>query len=403
MEALELKISDVRAVCTAPEGIPLVVVKVDTNQPGLYGVGCATFTQRHEAVAYVIDTYMKPFLLGKDPQDIEDIWQSGHVNSYWRNGPVLNNALSGVDMALWDIKGKLAEMPLYQLWGGKCRPAAAVYTHVEGDTPDELLERAGLLMDKGFRNLRLQLGGYGGRGQKVSSPAGSLPGEYYDPKRYMEATIACFRMARQELGKEIGLCHDVHERLCPTDAVKFAKIMEEFDLLFLEDALAPEQIDYFHRIRSQCTTPIAVGELFCTPNDWMMLIQDRLIDYIRIHLSMIGGITPARKVAALCEAYGIRTAWHGPGDLSPIGHAVNLHLDLSSHNFGIQEWWRDIGEASRQVFPGAPLVQDGYAWLQEAPGIGVDLDETEAAKYPCGSPKVCWTIARLPDGTAVYP
>ena len=400
---MELKIVDVKAICTAPEGIPLVVVKLSTSQEGLYGLGCATFTQRHKAVAYVVETYMKPFLLGKNPQDIEDIWQTGHVNSYWRNGPVLNNALAGVDMALWDIKGKLAGMPLYQLWGGKCRPAAAVYTHAEGSTPEELLECAGNLRKKGFRKLRLQLGGYGARGQKVHSPSGCPQGEYYDPKRYMDATVECFRLARQELGREVELCHDVHERLSPADAVKFAKRMEEFDLLFLEDALAPEQIAYFHRIRSQCATPIAVGELFCTPNDWMPLVHDRLIDYIRIHISMIGGITPARKAAALCEAYGIKTAWHGPGDLSPVGHAVNLHLDLSCHNFGIQEWWRDIGEASRAVFPGAPSVHDGYAWLHEAPGIGVDLDEAEAAKYPCGTPQVCWTMARLPDGTAAYP
>ncbi|NLO36735.1 MAG: starvation-sensing protein RspA [Clostridiaceae bacterium] len=397
-----IKIRDVRTILTAPEGIGLVVVKVETTEPGLYGLGCATFTQRSLAVKSAVDDYMKPFLIGKDPQRIEDIWQSAMVSAYWRNGPVLSNAVSGVDMALWDIKGKLAGLPLYQLLGGKCREAAAVYRHADGRDRQEVLEHVMALREQGYRFIRCQIGGYGGRGHTLHTPEQALPGAYFDPAAYTRSVIRLFEFLRTHLGSELELLHDTHERLAPIDAVRLARDLEPFRLFFLEDVLPPEQIDWFRMLRSQCATPIAMGELFNNPREWLPLIQERLIDYIRVHISQIGGITPARKLAILCEAFGVRTAWHGPGDVSPVGHAANVHLDIASHNFGIQEWC-GLSERLQDVFPGCPQVRDGFVYPNDAPGLGIDLDEEQAARYPCENRLPQWTLARLPDGTSVRP
>ena len=397
-----LTIRDVRVILTAPRGIRLVVVKVTTSEPELYGLGCATFTQRHTAVAVAVEEFLKPLLLGRDPQRIEDIWQTAWVNSYWRNGPVLNNALSGVDMALWDIKGKLAGMPVYQLFGGKCREGAAVYRHADGREPREVEDNVRRLMEQGFHTIRCQMGGYGGRASTQRRPEGALPGAYYDPDAYARCVPTLFAHLREQLGFDVELLHDIHERLVPIEAVRLAKQLEPFRLFFLEDALPPEHIEWFRAIRAQCATPLAMGELFVHPLEWMPLVSERLIDFIRCHISAIGGLTPARKLAMLCEAFGVRTAWHGPGDVSPVGHAANLHLDLSSRNFGIQEWV-GFSEVEQEVFPGCPEVRAGYAYLNDKPGLGVEINEELAARYPCEAGVPEWTQTRLPDGTPFTP
>lgn len=397
-----LTIRDVKTILTAPEGINLVVVKVETSEPGLHGLGCATFTQRYLAVATAIEEYLKPFLIGKDPQRIEDIWQTAMVSSYWRNGPVLNNAISGVDMALWDLKGKMAGMPLYQLLGGKSREAAAVYRHADGRDEQELEENIQRYIEQGYRYIRCQMGGYGGRDHRIHSPEGALPGAYYDPDAYARSVPRIFEHVRNKFGFAIELLHDIHERLVPIEAVRLAKQLEPYRLFFLEDALAPEDNEWFQVIRSQCATPLAMGELYVHPNEWTPLIANRLIDFIRVHISAIGGITPARKLAALCEAFGVRTAWHGPGDVSPVGHAANLHLDLAVPNFGIQEWY-GFSDRIREVFPGCPTVKTGYAYLNDDPGLGIEIDEQKAAQYPCINKLPTWTLARLPDGTSARP
>jgi mannonate dehydratase len=397
-----ITIRDVKAIVTAPEGINLVVVKIETTEPGLYGVGCATFTQRYLTVASAVENYLKPFLIGKDVQNIEDIWQTANVSGYWRNGPEFNNALSGVDMALWDIKGKLANLPLYQLFGGKSREGAALYRHAEGDTKEEVAFNVRRYIDEGYRYIRCQLGGYGGKNQSLVKPDNSPDGAYYDPKIYMRTVEDMFFHLREEFGPEIEFIHDVHERLSPIDAVGFAKRLEPYRLFFLEDALPPEQIDWFENIRQHTTTPIAMGELFNNPNEWVPLIKNRLIDFIRIHVSQIGGITPARKITAACEMFGIRTAWHGPADVSPVGHAANVHLNVSSPNFGIQEYY-GFSEQIREVFPGCPEIKNGFVYPNNRPGLGIDIDEEKAKQYPCINELPKWTLARWPDGTSVTP
>ncbi|NBD22322.1 enolase C-terminal domain-like protein [Paenibacillus glycinis] len=397
-----LTIRDVNVILTAPEGINLVVVKIETSEPGLYGLGCATFTQRYLAVATAIEQYLKPFLIGKDPHRIEDIWQSAMVSSYWRNGPVLNNALSGVDMALWDIKGKSAGLPVYQLLGGKCREAAAVYRHADGRDEHEVEDNVRKYMEQGIHYIRCQMGGYGGRGHQLRQPENPLPGAYFDPNAYARSVPRLFGHVRNAVGWEVELLHDIHERLVPIEAIRLAKQLEPYRLFFLEDPLAPEQLDWFETMRGQTATPIAMGELFTHPREWTPLIAGRLIDFIRCHISAIGGLTPAKKLASLCEAFSVRTAWHGPGDVSPVGHAANLHLDVSSINFGIQEWY-GFSERIQEVFPGCPQLRNGFAYPNDKPGLGIDLDEKKAADYPCDNRLPAWTLARTPDGTSVRP
>jgi mannonate dehydratase len=397
-----LKIRNIKTILTAPEGINLVVVKVETTEPEIYGVGCATFTQRYLTVQSAIEQYIKPLLIGKDVNNINDIWHSSIVSGYWRNGPVLNNAISGVDMALWDIKGKMANMPLYELFGGKVREGAAVYRHADGRSVQEVEENVRACMNEGYRYIRCQMGTYGGTDQSFVSPEGAPAGAYYDPKAYMKSIVGLFEHLRAQVGEDIELLHDIHERLTPIDAVNFAKQLEPYRLFFLEDALPPEQLEWFRMIRQHSTIPLAMGELFNNPNEWMPLITNRLIDYIRVHISQIGGITPARKLTALCEAFGVRTAWHGPGDTSPVGHAAHVHLDVSSINFGIQEW-SGFNNAIQEVFPGCPEVRNGYVYPSNKPGLGIDVDEQLAAKFPCDNALPTWTNARLPDGTPVTP
>src|SRR5690625_2241715 len=257
-------------------------------------------------------------------------------------------------------------------------------------------------MEQGYRYVRAQLGVYGGQNHQIIKPENAPEGSYYDPKASMRNTVELFDHLRNTIGYEVELIHDIHERLTPIDAISLAKQLEPHLLFFLEDALPPEHVGWFESIRQQATTPIAVGELFNNPNEWINLIKDRLIDFIRIHSSQIGGITPTKKLVSLCETFGIRTAWHGPKDVSPVGHAANLHLDISSHNFGIHEF-SGFNEAIQEVFPGCPEVRNGYLYPNDKPGLGIDIDEKLAKKYECNEKLPSWMMARLPDGTAVRP
>jgi mannonate dehydratase len=395
-------IRDVRTILTQPAGSRLIVVKVITSEPGLYGLGCATFTQRFHAVHTALEKHLKPFLIGRDVDRIEDVWQMCMVNGYWRNGPVLNNAISGVDIALWDIKGKRAGMPVYQLLGGKCREAAACYAHADGRDRNEVLDNVLKFHEQGYQHIRVQMGGYGGRTSRLRKPEGAQEGAYYDPREYARGMLDMIGHVRANAAPHIELLHDIHERLVPIDAVQFAKNAEPFKLFFLEDPLAPEDLEWFRNIRRQCATPIAMGELFNHPREWTPLIEDRLIDFIRMHISQMGGLTPARNVAIFAGMYGIRTAWHGPGDVSPVGHAANLHLDLWAPNFGIQEWCR-FNELVYEIFPGTPEVRGGYMYPNDRPGLGIDIDEDLASKHPCQDEIIGWTQARLPDGSPARP
>ena len=402
-----ITIRDIKTIITAPHGINLVVVKVETSEPELYGLGCATFTWRYKAVIPAIQEYLRPMLIGRSVYNTEDIWQTMMGSSYWRNGPVLNNAISGVDEALWDIKGKIAGLPLYELFGGKCREGVAVYKHADGNTMEEVIENLRALQEQGYHYIRCQMGTYGGTmngaPQKLNKTENAPDGMYYSPRLYMQNTVKLFEKVRNDVGWEVELLHDIHERLTPIDTLNLVKEFEQFKMFYVEDALRPDQVGYFEKLRSHATTPLAMGELFTNSLEWKTIIQNQWIDYIRVHISDIGGLTPARKLAAFSEAYQVRTAWHGPNDLSPIGMTAQMHLDLSSPNFGIQEF-AGFNEAEEEVFPGCPEVRNGYAYLNEKPGIGVDFDEEKAKKYPAvDTMDFSWLYSRIEDGTAVRP
>jgi mannonate dehydratase len=409
----QLKITDVRAILTAPAGIRLIVVKVATSEPGLYGLGCATFTQRARVVATAVDEYLKPFLVGKDPTNIEDIWQSAWLSSYWRNGPVLNNALSGVDMALWDILGKRAGLPLYHVLGGKCRKAVDTYRHSSGSSLEAVEESVRRYQSQGYRHIRIQMSvsgqaTYGARsGGQADARAGRDNNrvQVWEPKAYCLMLPKLFEHLRKKLGDDVELLHDVHERVPPVLAMQLVKDVEQYRPFFIEDPFSPEDIGYFEHLRKLTATPIAMGELFNSRHEWLDLVSRRLIDFIRVHISQVGGLTMARKMAAMCELFAVRTAWHGPGDVSPVGHAANVHLDLATPNFGIQEA-REFNQAEQDVFPGCPTLKEGYYWANDKPGLGIDLDEQLAAKFPIKDDPpfdYSWGNLRRQDGTVTKP
>jgi mannonate dehydratase len=415
---MAILITDVKVILTAPEGINLLVVKVETNQDGLHGLGCATFAYRHLAVKCLIEEYLRPLLIGRDAQAIEEQWQLMHQNAYWRNGPIENNAISGIDMALWDIKGKLANMPLYQLFGGKVREGVPIYRHADGRDLNELCENIQRYREQGITHIRCQSGGYGGGGfgkAPQSAPRGAPDGIYLDSRKYIRDTLKLFDGIRSKIGFDVALCHDVHERLKPVEAIRFARELEPYELFFLEDAIALEEGEWMRQLRAKTTTPLAQGELFNNPSEWRLLITERLIDFIRVHLSQIGGITAGRKLQIFAEQFGVRTAWHGPGDMSPLAHAANIHIDLASRNFGVQEWsgteppnfviqeLKGPRAALLDVFPGLPEFRNGHVYANDKPGLGIEINETEAAKYPCENVVTTWTQTRLKDGTLQTP
>jgi mannonate dehydratase len=325
--------------------------------------------------------------------------------------------MSGVDIALWDIKGKRAGMPLYQLLGGKVRHGADCYYHASGADFAAVEDSARRGMSQGFRHVRVQVAtpgyaGYGAGGGPAATAARNdaigptNPRAIWEPAPYVRMVPKLFEHLRSKLGDEVELLHDVHERITLNQAINMCKALEPYRLFFLEDPFPPEENDHFRLLRQQTCVPIAMGELFNTQHEYLPLIKERLIDFIRIHISQIGGLSPARKVAALCEYFGVRTAWHGPGDASPLAHAAQLALELTNYNFGVHEGGSFPAE-TQAVFVGCPEVKDGYMLASEKPGLGIDVDETAAAKFPfpAGPPNFdySWGTTRRRDGTVIRP
>ncbi|MCZ7644295.1 MAG: D-galactonate dehydratase family protein [Planctomycetota bacterium] len=404
-----MKISDVRVIVTCP-GRNYVLIKILTDE-GVYGVGDATLNGRELAVVAALQEHLAPLLIGRDPDRVEDAWQYLFRGAYWRGGPVLMTALAGVDMALWDIKGKVAGRPVYSLLGGRCREAVRAYTHCGGKDFREVEDRVREAMEAGFTVIRAQVavpgckglyGVGGGREAALATWPGAPGGvplpmqEEFEPGPYLRTVPALFEHLRANLGDEIDLFHDVHERLTPIQAARLAKELEPYHLFFLEDPLRPEHKESFRVVRQASVTPLAMGELFTTRWDCLPLLSEQLIDFIRCDLSHIGGITEARKIAVLAETFHVQTAWHGPGDISPVAHAANVHVDLAIPNFGVQEQVA-FSEQVKEVIPGGPALERGFLNVRDVPGLGTDVNEDLAKKHPYKPAYL--PVARRADGS----
>ncbi len=383
-----MKITDVKVIVCSP-GRNFVTLKLVTED-GIHGVGDATLNGRELSVASYLNDHVLPLLIGRDARKIEDVWQYLYKGAYWRRGPVTMAAISAVDTALWDIKAKSLNVPLYQLIGGASRDAVLVYGHASGATIEETVAAVAGYLKLGYKAIRAQSGipglnsTYGvGRGQMHYEPAekGVPPENVWSSERYLDFVPQLFSRLRKEFGPEVHLLHDAHHRLTPIEAARAGKELEPYHLFWLEDPTPAELQESFRLIRKHTTTPLAVGEVFNTIYDCQQLIEEQLIDYIRTTVVHAGGITHLKKIAHLAELYQVRTGSHGATDLSPVAMAAALHFDLSIHNFGIQEYMRHTKETD-QVFPHAYHFENGSMHPGEAPGLGVDIDEALAAGWP---------------------
>ncbi|WP_140986159.1 D-mannonate dehydratase ManD [Asticcacaulis tiandongensis] len=403
MSSVVAKIVSAKVIVTCP-GRNFVTLKIETDQ-GVYGIGDATLNGRELSVVAYLEEHVIPNLIGKDAQRIEDIWQFLYRGAYWRRGPVTMSAIAAVDTALWDIKGKIAGLPVYQLLGGRSRDGVLVYGHANGSDISHTSEEVARYKEMGYRAIRAQSGipgvkgAYGvGRGSMYYEPADStLPEEtVWNTRSYLNYTPKLFEKLRLDHGDEIELLHDVHHRLTPLEAAQLGKSLEPYKLFWMEDSTPAENQEAFKLIRQHTTTPLAVGEIFNTIWDCKDLIQNQLIDYIRTTVVHAGGITHLRRIADLASLYQVRTGSHGATDLSPACMGAALHFDTWVPNFGIQEYMRHTPETD-EVFPHDYSFADGYLKIGDTPGHGVDIDEKLAAKYPY-EPKQL-PIARLTDGT----
>jgi mannonate dehydratase len=397
------KIIAAKTIVTCP-GRNFVTLKIVTDE-GVYGIGDATLNGRELAVEAYLTQHVIPCLIGRDAHQIEDIWQYLYRGAYWRRGPVTMAAIAAVDTALWDIKGKIAGLPVYQLLGGACRTGVMVYGHANGETIEETIDNAQHYAAQGYKAIRLQTGVPGMKGAYGVSkdrffyePADSdLPKEtVWSTERYLRSAPALFEAARAALGDDVHLLHDVHHRLTPIEAARLGKDLEPYRLFWMEDATPAENQASFRIIRQHTTTPLAVGEIFNSVWDCKQLIEEQLIDYIRATVVHAGGITHLKKLASFADLYHVRTGCHGATDLSPVCMGAALHFDLSIPNFGIQEYMRHTPE-TEAVFPHAYTFKDGMLHPGEAPGLGVDIDEALAAKYPYQ--RAYLPVARRLDGS----
>jgi mannonate dehydratase len=398
-----MKIASARVIVTCP-GRNFVTLVIETDD-GLTGLGDATLNGRELAVASYLTEHVIPCLIGRDPAQIEDIWQYLYRGAYWRRGPVGMSAIAAVDTALWDIKGKVCGQPLYQLLGGKSRNRVLVYGHANGADLDATVEAVGRYIEMGYKAIRAQSGipgidkAYGvGRGDTYYEPADArLPTEtVWDTAKYLDFAPRLFDKLRETYGFGPQLLHDVHHRLTPNEAAQLGKSLEPHRLFWMEDATPAENQEAFRHIRRHTTTPLAVGEVFNTIWDCKQLIEEQLIDYIRATVVHAGGITHLRRIADFAAMYQVRTGCHGATDLSPVCMGAALHFDTWVPNFGIQEYMRHTEETDA-VFPHDYRFEDGHLICGETPGHGVTIDEALAAKYPYNP--MCLPVARLADGT----
>ena len=396
-----LKITDIKVFNTKVAGTNLINVKVYTSEPGLYGIGCGTHAERPTIVADTVEQYMKPFLIGRNADEIEKIWQELWIAPYWRGSVDANNAMAAIDGALWDIMGKRCGVPVYDLLGGKVRSGLRMLGDIQARSPQAMDDQIRKMMADGYDHFRIYLAGGGEGGEGGGAPRGPVQrsagggsigrtatGEivtdvHGNDAEYIKRLCDAFEYIRTKISWDIEIGHDVHERPTARGALMLAKAVEQYRPFFIEDLFAPEDVGWYKTVREQSSIGIAMGELFVNQSEWLPLVANRYIDFMRMHISAAGGLNLARKVAHTCEFFDVQTAWHGPANVSPVGHAVNLHVDLSIYNFGICEG-RGFSEQLQELYPGCPEVRKGIRYSNDKPGLGIDLDEKVAIKYPPG-------------------
>ena len=397
-------IQSAKVVVCSP-GRNFVTLLLYTDE-GIYGLGDATLNGRELAVVSYLEDHLLPCLIGRNPFDTEAIWQYGYRAPYWRRGPVTMAAIGAIDMALWDIKGKALNTPVYNLLGGRSRHKILTYTHANGTTVGDTLEKVAQEVENGYRAVRVQSGVPGldsvygvAKTNEAYEPAvrGSLPAEeVWDTARYLNFVPKLFGEVRAQFGETLHLLHDSHHRLTPNEAARLGKELEPFHLFWLEDTITGELQEGFRHLRQHTTTPLAVGEVFNSVYDCTTLLTEQLIDYVRMTVSHGGGLTPLLKIAALADIYHVRTGCHGATDMSPVCLAAALHFDTAIHNFGIQEHMRH-NDLTNEVFPHDYYFDDGYLYVTEKPGLGVAFNESLAAQYPYQ--RAYLPVNRLTDGT----
>lgn len=401
-----MKIEDIKVFVCCP-GRNFVTVKIVTED-GICGLGDATVNGREMAVVTYLTEHVVPCLIGRDAHMIEDIWQYLYRGAYWRGGPIAMAAIAAIDMALWDLKGKAAGLPVYQLLGGKSRHGVTLYVHANGADVDDTLDKAEELINQGFKAIRLQSAipglpvTYGVLGNKkdyydLQGNRPLPPEETWSTQKYFAMIEGLFKQARDRLGDDIRLLHDVHNRLTPIETARLGKLLEKYDLLFLEDASLAENPQSYDVIRNHTTIPLAIGETFNSVWDCRYLIENQLIDFIRVAATHAGGITALRRIADFAGIYNVKTAPHGAPDLSPVCLAAHMHLNTWTPNFGIQEFVGFGNDEIRRIFPHDIRVEDGMAHVDDAPGLGVDFDEGAASEYPYKRSYL--PVSRLEDGT----
>lgn len=400
------KITAIDVIVCCP-GRNFVTVKVSTDI-GVFGLGDATLNGREMAVTTYLEEHVAPCLIGRNPHDIEDIWQYLYKGVYWRRGAVTMAAIGAIDMALWDILGKVAELPVYQLLGGKSRNHVALYAHASGSTTTECLDRAQELTREGFKAIRLQ-SAVPGLPVTYGVPTGKKdyaelqgnrplpPEEPWSTEKYFLVVEELFREARERLGVDVQLLHDVHNRLTPIESARLGKLLEKYNLLFLEDASMAENQDTYKTIRQHTTTPLAIGETYNSIWDCKDLIQNQSIDYIRTAATHAGGITAMRRIADFASIYNVKTAPHGAPDLSPVCFAAHMHLNTWAPNFGIQEFVGLGNKETQQLFKHGTRIESGVATVSDAPGLGIEFDEEAARAFPYKRSYL--PVSRLEDGT----
>jgi mannonate dehydratase len=396
-------IQDAEVIVCSP-GRNFVTLKIKTDE-GIYGLGDATLNGRELSVVSYLKDHVIPCLIGRDPSRIEDIWHYLYKGAYWRRGPVTMTAIAAVDMALWDIKGKVLGTPVYNLLGGKSRDAVMVYCHANGSDIDSAVDEVGKHIELGFKAVRAQCGipgiegtyGVAKAGQRYEPAERGFPSETrWSTEKYLNSVPKLFKKLRDTYGDDAHLLHDCHHRLTPIEAGRLGKELEPYRLFWLEDCTPAELQEAYRIIRQHTTTPLAVGEVLNSIWDVHILFSEMLIDYFRTSIVRGGGISHVKKMATFAEVYHVRTGFHGATDLSPVTMAAALHFDISVNNFGIQEYMPH-NELTDEVFPHEYYYKEGFMYPGEKPGLGVDIDEKKAAQYPYE--RAYLPVNRKEDGT----